>query len=328
LTYLFFTGEYEQTPEWLDWIGALAVFRDARVTEFFLQVVASFDDPSTVFAAMRYLAACGSPLPPHRLVPLLLQNDCPVRARAVATLLDPSPNRQIEALVRIGLLSDHGVPPPLNDVTASAWRRELRSPFRNEAIAELEDQGEPAWTTLAGCWSDLDDDNRLWMLDWGLREFRDQLPKLIREALASHSKEVATAALRILSEYGEVKWDPTLRDFVREVLGSEDGALRRAVAALGPPGVDWRAFLATESDASVRRVCLIQLRKSEQEGSIPDLIRELSHPDWQTRAVCANELAKLGEPVIEAVKPLLCHTNEYVRVAAASVLRRLDQATQ
>jgi hypothetical protein len=71
-----------------------------------LHVIASFEDPTTVFAAMRYLAGWGSPLPAHRLIPLLLQNDCPVRARAVAYLLRPSADMTMEALVRIGLLSD------------------------------------------------------------------------------------------------------------------------------------------------------------------------------------------------------------------------------
>jgi hypothetical protein len=190
----------------------------------------------------------------------------------------------------------------------------------------LEQQGEGAWTIIASCWSDLDDDDRLWILDWGLRKFRDRLPQLLREALVSGSNEVATRALAILSEYGVVKWDATVRDVAQAFLVSEDADLTRAVVALGPPGVDWRGLLAAESDPSVRRICLIQLRKSEQEGSIPDLIQQLSDPDWQTRAVCANELAALGKPVIEAVEPLLCDADEHVRVAAASVLARLGQA--
>src|SRR5262249_24293217 len=129
----------------------------------------------------------------------------------------------------------------------------------------------------------------------------------------------------ILSEYAELEWDSTLCDVAREFLSSGDAVVRRAADALGPPGVDWRGFLATEPDPPVRRACLIQLRKSEGQRSIPDLIQELSDPDWHTRAVCANELAELGEPAIEAVKPLLRDANERVRVAAVSVLARFDR---
>jgi hypothetical protein len=167
--------EYEDLPEWMDWVATLSVFRDPRVTEFFVQVIGSFKDPTAVFAAMRYLAGEPSVVPVTRLLAHLLQNECPVRARAVAQLLEPllldvSINLQPRAALRIALLSDGRDPPPLNNSTADAWLAELRGPFRPEAVSELEQQGEPAWTMLADCWSELDDRDRLWILEWGSAE--------------------------------------------------------------------------------------------------------------------------------------------------------------
>src|SRR3984957_16677979 len=80
-------SKFEGTLEWLDWIGALAHFRDERVLQFFVRVLAQEDEPRLLFCAAQYLA--GAPLAPlsRELRPLLLRNDNPVRARAVAGLL-------------------------------------------------------------------------------------------------------------------------------------------------------------------------------------------------------------------------------------------------
>ncbi len=83
-------------------------------------------------------------------------------------------------------------------------------------------------------------------------------------------------------------------------------------------------MLRGDPDPLVRRACLTALRKCEGERALPELVDALREQDWQIRAVAAKELAALGAPVIENVRPLVHDSQEYIRIAAVAVLAELE----
>ena len=111
------------------------------------------------------------------------------------------------------------------------------------------------------------------------------------------------------------------------LLDDPDAQVREAAVLTGPAGLDWRAFLSRETVPSVRRAVVLQLARTAGEEAIPDLAGLLRSDDWQVRALCAEALARLGECVVETVKPLVHDEDQRVRVAAVRVLLHLRQDT-
>jgi hypothetical protein len=94
--------------EWLDWIGALAAFRDQRVFRLFTSIITTESHTELLFALAGYLQA--ESLEPVRvqLGAALLQNECAARARAVALILAGHPRLSSAEALRIGLLEPGG----------------------------------------------------------------------------------------------------------------------------------------------------------------------------------------------------------------------------
>ena len=321
---LTYSTRLEGTLEWMDWIGALAGFRDARVASFFLDLLRLYDEAVIVFAAMRYLAAEDPRPRAAALVPLLLQNECPVRSRAVAELLAHSDRLSVEARVRVGLLSSEAAPVAIDSETAGAWFAELHGPFRAEAMAALEAQGLPAWVQLTNGWDNLGSRDQVWLLEWGSRECQHSIGPALKAGLSSTCMRVLQAALETLSRDEIRDLYPSLLPLAGPALTHIDSRVRRAAVAANPPEVDWRAMLRGDPDPLVRRACLTVLRKCEGQRALLELVDALREQDWQTRAVAAKELAALGAPVIESVRPLLHDSQECIRIAAAAVLAELE----
>jgi HEAT repeat protein len=321
---LAYSTRVEGTLEWMDWLGALAGFRDPRVASFFLDLLRLYDEAVVVFAAMRYLAAEDSPPRPAALIPLLLQNECPVRARAAAELLSHSDRLSAEARVRVGLLSSEAAPVAIDSETACAWFSELHCPFRAEAMTDLEAQGLPAWTQLTNAWDKLGSDDQVWLLEWASRDYQHSIGPALEAGLSSACMRVLQAALETLSRDEIRDLHPWLLPFAGQALTNIDPRIRRAGMAANPPGVDWRAMLRGDPDPLVRRACLTALRKCEGERALPELVDALRDQSWQTRAVAAKELAALGATGIESVRPLVHDSQEYIRIAAAAVLAELE----
>ncbi|MBV9676891.1 MAG: hypothetical protein JO185_11190, partial [Acidobacteriaceae bacterium] len=152
--------QYEGTLEWLNWAATLSRFRDSRVSNFFVSVLGSFEEPTVLFTAANYLAT-GAVTPSWKsLTALLLQNDCPARARAVAPLIKASPDLAAAARIRVRLLVENSAGMPIDESTVDTWCAELTGPFRQEACAELEAQGETAWALLASPWQQLAEEDQ------------------------------------------------------------------------------------------------------------------------------------------------------------------------
>jgi hypothetical protein len=273
---------------------------------------------------LRYLAEDSSRPPSATLVPLLLQNECPVRARAAAELLTRAEGLSPQCRVRVGLLANEAVATPINQDTSAAWLAELQGPFRPEALDNLETQQFPAWLELVRNWKGLPADDQIWLLQWGVREFPESIGTVLEASLRSTDTPLLKAALEALSDGTIAELYGSLLPLASQQIHHPDAQIRYAAAVANPPGVDWRGMLAHEEDAFVRQACLVALRKCEGEKALPELVNALRDQDWRTRAVAAAELVQLGQSAAPAVQPLLSDSQDYVRIAAMRILAEFE----
>jgi HEAT repeat protein len=320
-------GFAQASMEWMSWVGALASFQDPRVTEFFLDTIATTESPQLTFSAARYLAADDPAALWSRLLPAFLQNENPIRARAIVSIMEHCPSISAAAGLRTALLSEAGAKaaPVLDQTNIELWLAELSGPFWREAQMQLRTQGEPAWTMLAKLWERLSETNQLWLLHWGVEEHTEMVAGLLPIALRSTSNAVRIEALSILALLKETRIPGSIAILPVGLLNDPDPEVREAAVLASPANLDWRAFLIREIVPSVRRACVAQLARSDGDDAILDLIAFLRSEDWQLRTVSAQALVQLGSSAAEAVKPLVHDPDQRVRVAAVRVLLDLQQ---
>jgi HEAT repeat protein len=320
-------SKFEGTLEWLDWIGALAHFRDERVVQFFVRLLVQEDEPHVLFCAARYLA--GAPLAQfsQTLQRLFLSNDNPVRARALAGLLQGQVGVEPAVALRVALLGENcpWPVPELQSSSAGIWLAELAGPFRTEARNALRLQGESSWLTLARSWDALRVQEQVWILHWGLEAFPEMIGALVPQSLASERDDVRLEGLRVLGALGERQAGASLRELAAKFLNDPAADVRAAAAHASPPGVDWRAFLEQETEWQVRAAAVTQLAKEEGENALPTLIQLLRSNDWRLRAAAADGIAGMGPRGGERMKPLVHDADENVRIAAVRVLLNLAE---
>ena len=319
-------ADLEDTLEWTSWVGALAGFRDQRVVEFFLTILATAERPQVLFSAARYLSSGDTQILMNALLPLLLQNENPTRARATAPLLQASELLSSEARLRIALLTETAAGgQSFEKASSNLWLAELAGPFRKEAMRALRAQGEGVWTALALEWNKLTEDGQVWLLQWGLEEFGAMVGGLLPEALRSNLRRVRIEALRALANLPASAVSQPVRAMALPLLEDADAEVRALAASASPAGPDWGAFIEHEVNPLVRRAAVIQLARTEGKRAIPDLLQLLCAENWQVRAVAAESLVSLGMAAAEAVKPLVHDDDQNVRIAAARILLDLEQ---
>lgn len=307
--------------EWVAVAAALSVFRDKRVAAFFVDVLETVTRPDLLFSAARYLAADAAVLR-NRLRPLLLQDGCVARARAVASLFVSASSSDPAERLRVALAAEGAEPPPVDDGSVDAWLAELDGAFREEACVALERAGAHAFAYLMHVWDRLSDENREWLAAWGLRAFPDRAEAVLNRALASDAKRVVLVALDDLAVRRNVRVDPTaLRRFAHHA----DADLRRAAIAAGAPDVDLRGCAAGGEDMNVRLACVSRLAEAEGVAALPDLLGALRDDDWRMRAAATRALVSLGDVVVESLEPLIHDASQGVRVAAAQALLALRE---
>jgi hypothetical protein len=314
------------TAEWIQWLGTLDRFEDARVRDFFFQLLCDSDEPIVLFAAARYLVRTSVTFLPERIYDLLLTNENPMRALAAALVLENSPPTNIKGRIRLALLSGGKVAAPeLNPDTLPAWLEELKGAFQLEAMSALQAQEERAWIQLAMLWRELDVRLRIWLLQWGSREFQCMLSGLLAQAINSGEHTLTLEALRAMAETGEEIVPESVRGLATAFLSDPDPAVRQAAVGASPPGVNWWEFLAHETDNAVRSEAVMQLAKTECEQAIPYLIDSLRSGDWQVRAVAASCLITLGTASATAAKPLVRDGDQNIQTAAVRILLALHE---
>jgi hypothetical protein len=286
------------STEWMSWLGTLAAFRDDRVTDFFLNVLPQEESPQLIFSAARYLA--GGDLRPARgrLLAIVLQNENPTRARAVAPLLQSAPRLSPTAKLRIALLCDLPAEPipPIDETNLELWLAELAGPFWQDAQVALKTQGERAWTTLAQAWGRLTEDNQLWLLQWGSEACSGKVAGLIPGALGSKVASLRVEALRVMATLQENEVPASIAALALPLLEDPEPQIRQAAALAAPAGLDWRALLARETVPAVRRALVLRLAWAAGEESTRELAALLRSDDWQIRAICAGALARVTAP--------------------------------
>ena len=316
------------TAEWMQWLGTLDCFEDPRTRDFFFRLLCDSDEPIVLFAAARHLARTPALSLPEGIYDLLLTNENPMRARAAAVALENSQTTSIRVRVRLALLSGGKVPAPaLDPDTLATWLDELNGAFQLEAMSALETQQEHAWIRLALLWDELGVRLRIWLLQWGSREFQAMLPGLLTQALKTGDYTLVLEALRTMADAGERIVPEPIRGLAVAFLSDPDPAVRQAAVAAAPFGVSWREFLAYETNDAVRSEAVVQLAKTECEQAIPYLIDSLRSGEWQVRAVAAGCLITLGTAAADAVKPLVRDADQNVQTAAVRILLALHEDT-
>lgn len=257
------------TAEWMQWLGTLDCFEDPRTRDFFFRLLCDSDEPIVLFAAARHLARTPALSLPEGIYDLLLTNENPMRARAAAVALENSQTTSIRVRVRLALLSGGKVPAPaLDPDTLATWLDELNGAFQLEAMSALETQQEHAWIRLALLWDELGVRLRIWLLQWGSREFQAMLPGLLTQALKTGDYTLVLEALRTMADAGERIVPEPIRGLAVAFLSDPDPAVRQAAVAAAPFGVSWREFLAYETNDAVRSEAVVQLAKTECEQAI------------------------------------------------------------
>jgi hypothetical protein len=314
------------TAEWMQWLGTLDCFEDPRTRDFFFRLLCDSDEPIVLFAAARHLARTPVSSLPESIYDLLLANENPMRARAAAVVLENSQTTSIRVCIRLALLSGGKVPAPaLDPDSLAAWLDELNGAFQLEAMSALETQQEHVWIRLALLWDELGVRLRIWLLQWGSREFQAMLPGLLTQALKTGDYTLVLEALRAMADAGERIVPESIRGLAVAFLSDLDPAVRQAAVAAAPPGVNWREFLVYETNNAVRSEAVVQLAKTECEQAIPFLFDSLRSGDWQVRAVAAGCLITLGTAAADAVKPLVRDADQNVQTAAVRILLALHE---
>lgn len=312
--------------EWLTLVNALAVFADPRVAGFFTEVLAEHVDPAVLFLASDYLARTRARVPRATLEQLLLQNDCPARARAAAPLLVSMGVRTPSERLRAALLVDDGPPPPAFARAADAYVAELRGPFVQDARAALLAQGDDAARSLLTHWAALDDATRAWLVDWALQTLPPrEAEDVVGRVLESGNEHLVRIALTRVAERQDVAIDPPL-EMLAQWLRHPDADVRRAAILKRATPFAWTDLLALASDdvdAGVRAAALWRLSADFNSTALPRLLDALGDEHWQVRAAAVDALAGLGSDVRSAVRPLVDDARLPVRVAAVDVLLRL-----
>jgi hypothetical protein len=147
----------------------LTAFRDARVTDFYTNILATSTDSELLFTAAEYVSASFDPALEYRCRRLLWDEHLG-RVRAIASLLRSSKLLDNSERIRIGILRpSEDTQLPGFDEAREAWLRELKGPFRVDTQICLERQGLETLDDLLTAWNSLAEENREWLVDWVLR---------------------------------------------------------------------------------------------------------------------------------------------------------------
>ena len=159
-----------------------------------------------------------------------------MRARAAAVVLENAQTTSIRVRIRLALLSGGKVPAPaLDPANLAAWLDELNGAFQLEAMSALQAQQEHTWIRLALLWDELGVRLRIWLLQWGSREFQVMLPGLLTQALKTGDDTLVLEALRAMADAGERLVPESIRGLAVAFLSDPNPAVRQAAVAAAPP---------------------------------------------------------------------------------------------
>lgn len=307
-----------------------------------LAALASFDDPRVV-ARMRAVFAQGHPedillLALRRLQGLdpaerhaffrgwLTQDARPTHARLAAVALRDIPYLSVAEQVRLAVVAPDASqePPPVNGDSRQAWLHELAAQFTQGARAQLQRMGQPAWQALVGG-RGITDETRLWLLEWGVGAYPDEVIAPLSEALQHPSTALARDALRLVPRLGAER-SAVLREALVPFARSNHADVRLDAMRAGVAMQNWGVLAQQDPDPRVRAVALHWLAREEGARAVDALAQCLAHDDdWRVRAAAADALVAIGEAAVPVVEPLVGDDRPAIRAAAFRVLLMLGR---
>jgi len=310
-----FRGEFE----WMNWLGAIAGFREPRVVRLFTSLITTESHGELLFALANYLQS--EPLDSLR-IPLgeaLMQNTCVARARAVAPLLATCPGLSTGEALRIGLLKPRGETPlPAFSKSTAEWLSELAGPFQLEAQLELKRQGASTLTALAEHWDRLQESIRQWFLEWAAEADASVVLDPIRDVLAKRSDGLLLPALEAAAALND--FPPDLDASIIPLLEHHNEQIRRAAVIACRSALNWRQFFENEPSILVKQACLAKVMDQQGQQAVPFALQQLASSDWRIRSAAAEGLLSLGPSGVQAAFTLLPQADESVRIGIARMV--------
>lgn len=287
-------------------VHCLMSFRSPRTRDFLLVEFGRSRDAATVLRLGQRLQldAVEEAMLPY------LWDERPPQRLAAARVLTAHPELSPAQRLRIALVVDQQFdPPPMNDSLRGIWLQELKGPLQISVIRLLETQGEAA-LQLWNSRDELPNRARSWLLDWSLLHHPAQIKPLLPELLADPNWEIPAlhGAARVGCPLSKVE----------RFLSHPDPEVVASAIVLGSADGQLREFLTEPTPTPVR---LAAVRRCRDTASLVSL---LGDKHWAIRAEATNRLVALGADCLAQVRPLTQSSTPGERVAAAEVLRRLD----
>jgi hypothetical protein len=303
---------------WQDVALTLGAFDSPRVTDFFLDLLATApdalqaDDAANALELRRDAEGVR-----ERVIGIVTGDGPPDRLAAAAQVLAEERDLPEDAAIRVSLLEDEVEAPPADERTAGRWVAELAGPFGEQARDRLEHQGPPALRAIAGRWDELSAEDRRWLLEWageGAPREADAI-ELVRRGLESDDEEVALAALECAAALPEEALD---RGGLAPWVQHERSEIRAAAIAAGAPA-DLRALLA---EAEAEPEVIVAALGMAGAGDIPAeaMTPHLGSDSLEVRNAARDALVALGATAVEPLRELVHSDSPEVRAGAVRAL--------
>lgn len=313
---------YRGKLEWLNWIGALAAFRDPRVVRLFLSLLTTESHGELLFGLAGYLRSESVETIRAPLRSALMQNDCVARSHAVAPLLAHCPGLCSGETLRIALLDpESGIPLPVFPDASEEWLSELAGPFQSQAQLELRRQGA-ALAALVEGWDRLRENARKWLLEWAVETNPDLVLSPVREVLGTRSEALLLPALEAAAKLKDIPDD--LEVLITQLLDHDDELIRRAAVMACRSTSDWRQLFEKDPSVLVRQACLLKIVSQEGDSAVSFVLQQLANPDWRIRAAAVEAVLLLGKSGVRAAFALLPEAGKPARIGIARMVMHFE----
>jgi hypothetical protein len=226
------------------------------------------------------------------LATALFNDAMPKQAQLAANVMTRFAGLDATEAIRVGLLANREdvVTPAFGEETQHAWIAELCGPLQAEARMVLEHAcGESGFRLFKAQWSELPQQVRTWVLEWGAREHPVYVLDLLADSLNSANRELKLAALSGLETRPE--FANFMKDKIEELVHSDDSLLHIAALRALPE----TSAVILEEVAGDPHLLLIALQRLPARIDHKELLFELLDSDrWEVRSLATRKIMELG----------------------------------
>ncbi|MGH2955804.1 MAG: hypothetical protein ACRDL6_02270 [Solirubrobacterales bacterium] len=307
-------------PYWQDIAITIGAFDSPRITEFFLDLLATATHSSQAYDAASALERRrGAEGLRERLAEIVTGDGPPERIAAAAQVLADGQDLPEEAAIRVSLLEDEVDAPRITDRNAARWLSELDGPFGEQARDLLELQGPDAVRVVAAHWADLAGDDRGWLLEWAGEAVPGDpvTAELVRRGLQPEDDDVALAALECAAMLPDGALEP---DELAPWADHERPELRAAAITAGAPA-DLESLLSGgETEPEVLVAVLGRLATGRSAEAAEAVAAQLGSESVEVRNTARDAMVSLGAEAIARLRPLVHSDSPEVRAGAVRAL--------